>query len=157
MSEYSLGTANFGTTSTAGTGPDQATATFNAFAEAGGTFIDSADHYQGGPAEILLAADRDHFVVATKYTRGSAGRTGVSDTGNSRKTMIRSLQANLQRLGTDYVDVYWAHLPDTITPTNESVAAFDDLVRASKILHGGLPNFPAWRVATAVVDPVPVV
>ncbi|WP_246144579.1 aldo/keto reductase [Actinacidiphila oryziradicis] len=111
-------------------------------------------HYQGGQPEIvlgdLLAADRDQFVLATKYTRGSAGRTRINDTGNSRKTMIRSLEASLKRLGTDYVDVYWAHLPDTITPVDEIVAAFDDLVRAGKILHGGLSNFPAWRVATAV-------
>jgi hypothetical protein len=153
VSEYALGTANFGTAPGAGAGPEQARAIFNAFAEAGGTFIDSADHYQGGQAEILLgdllAADRDQFVLATKYTRGNAGRTRINDTGNSRKTMIRSLEASLKRLGTDYVDVYWAHLPDTITPVDEIVAAFDDLVRAGKILHGGLSNFPAWRVATA--------
>ncbi|MFE2431291.1 aldo/keto reductase [Streptomyces sp. NPDC059373] len=153
VSEYALGTANFGTAPGAGAGPEQARAIFDAFAEAGGTFIDSADHYQGGQAEIvlgdLLAADRDQFVVATKYTRGSAGHTRINDTGNSRKTMIRSLEASLKRLRTDYVDVYWAHLPDTITPVDEIVAAFDDLVRAGKILHGGLSNFPAWRVATA--------
>ncbi|MEU1625573.1 aldo/keto reductase [Streptomyces sp. NPDC020096] len=153
VSEYALGTANFGTAPGAGAGPEQARAIFNAFAEAGGTFIDSADHYQSGGAETLLgdllATDRDQFVLATKYTRGSAGRTGISSTGNSRKTMIRSLEASLKRLKTDYIDVYWAHLPDTITPVEEIVTAFDDLIRAGKILHGGLSNFPAWRVATA--------
>jgi aryl-alcohol dehydrogenase-like predicted oxidoreductase len=153
VSEYALGTANFGTAPDAGAGPEQAAAIFHAFAEAGGTFIDSADHYQGGQAEIvlgdLLAADRDRFVLATKFTRGSAGHTRISDTGNSRKTMIRSLEASLKRLGTDYVDIYWAHLPDTLTPVDEIVAAFDDLARAGKILYGGLSNFPAWRVATA--------
>ena len=153
VSEYALGTANFGTSPGAGAGRGQSRAIFDAFAAAGGTFIDSADHYQGGESEIalgeLLAADRDHFVLATKYSRGTPGHTRINETGNSRKTMVRSLEASLQRLGTDYVDVYWVHLPDTLTPVDEIVAAFDDLTRAGKILHGGLSNFPAWRVATA--------
>jgi aryl-alcohol dehydrogenase-like predicted oxidoreductase len=153
VSEYALGTANFTTVPGVGADREQARAIFDAFADAGGTFLDCADAYQGGQAEVvlgeLLAADRDHFVVATKYTRGSGGLTGVSDTGNSRRSMVRSLEASLRRLGTDHIDVYWAHLPDTVTPVDEIVAGFDDLVRAGKILHGGLSNFPAWRVATA--------
>ncbi|MGW3106701.1 aldo/keto reductase [Streptomyces sp. NPDC001100] len=153
VSELALGTANFATTRATSQDRDQYRAIFDAFAEAGGTFLDTADHYQGGEAELmlgqLLATDRDHFALASKYTRGSAERTGISDTGNSRKTMVRSLEASLKRLGTDYLDIYWAHLPDTITPVEEIVAAFDDLVRAGKILHGGLSNFPGWRVATA--------
>ena len=153
VSELALGTANFATTRATSEDRDQYRAIFDAFAEAGGTFLDTADHYQGGEAELmlgeLLAADRDHFVLASKYTRGSAERTGISDTGNSRKAMFRSLEASLKRLGTDYLDIYWAHLPDTITPVEEIVAAFDDLVRAGKILHGALSNFPAWRVASA--------
>ncbi|MEU4893517.1 aldo/keto reductase [Streptomyces sp. NPDC044780] len=148
VSEYALGTANFTTTDR-----ERYRAIFDAFAEAGGTFVDSADRYQGGASETLLgellAADRDHFVLATKYSAGRGDRTGISATGNSRKNMIRSLEASLRRLGTDYIDVYWAHIPDTITPVEEIVAAFDDLVRAGKILHGGLSNFPAWRVASA--------
>jgi aryl-alcohol dehydrogenase-like predicted oxidoreductase len=154
VSEYALGTANFATSPGAGAGPEQSRAIFDAFALADGTFIDSADHYQGGESETilgeLLAGDRDHFVLATKYTRGSAGRTRINETGNSRKTMVRSLEASLKRLRTDYVDVYWVHLPDTLTPVDEIVTAFDDLACAGKILHGGLSNFPAWRVATAV-------
>ncbi len=153
VSEYALGTANFGTGPGAGAGPEEAATIFHAFAEAGGTFVDTADAYQGGASETvlggLLGADRDNFVLATKYTRGSGERTGAGDTGNDRRTMVRSLEASLRRLGTDHVDVYWAHLPDTLTPVGEIVAAFDDLVRAGKILHGGLSNFPAWRVAAA--------
>ncbi|MFC5825852.1 aldo/keto reductase [Nonomuraea insulae] len=152
VSEYALGTSNFATTRASGAAREQFRAIFDTFAEAGGTFLDSADAYQGGEAESalgeLLAGKRDHFVLATKYTRGVT-RTGTSGTGNSRKTMISSLEASLKRLGTDYVDLYWAHLPDTVTPVDEIVAAFDDLVRSGKILHGGLSNFPAWRVATA--------
>ena len=154
VSEYALGTANFGTGPGAAAPPEEARAIFEAFAEAGGTFIDTADRYQNGQSEAvlsgLLAGDRDRFVLSTKYTRGSGGNTGISENGNGRKTMIRSVEASLKRLGTDYVDVYWAHLPDAVTPVEEIVAAFDDLVRAGKILHGGLSNFPAWRVATAV-------
>ncbi|EXU64369.1 oxidoreductase [Streptomyces sp. PRh5] len=153
VSQYALGTANFGTAPGISAGREQSAAIFEAFAEAGGTFIDSADHYQGGEAESLLgellAADRDHFVLATKYTCGAAEGRHINATGNSRKTMVRSLEASLKRLRTDYIDVYWAHLPDAITPVDEIVAAFDDLVRAGKILHGGLSNFPAWRIATA--------
>ena len=153
VSEYALGTANFGTGTGAAAQPDEARAIFEAFAEAGGTFIDTADRYQNGQSEAvlsgLLAGDRDRFVLSTKYTRGSGGKAGISENGNGRKTMIRSLEASLKRLKIDYVDVYWAHLPDAVTPVEEIVAAFDDLVRAGKILHGGLSNFPAWRVATA--------
>ncbi|WP_113702016.1 aldo/keto reductase [Nonomuraea lactucae] len=166
VSEYALGTATFTTSPGVGAGPEQSRAIFEAFAAAGGTFIDTADAYQHGESERLLgelvAADRDHFVLATKYTRGSAEHTRISETGNGRKTMVRSLEASLRRLRTDYVDVYWAHLPDSLTPVDEIIAGFDDLTRAGKILHGGLSNFPAWRVATAATiaelrDRAPVV
>ncbi|GAA1927927.1 hypothetical protein GCM10009753_72020 [Streptantibioticus ferralitis] len=63
--------------------------------------------------------------------------------------MVRSVEASLKRLGTDYIDLYWAHFPDDLTPIEEILAAFDDLVRAGKILYAGLSNFPAWRVARA--------
>jgi diketogulonate reductase-like aldo/keto reductase len=115
VSEYALGTATFGTSPSAGTGREDARTIFNSFAEAGGTFIDTADHYQGGQSETvlgeLLVGDRDHFVVGTKYTRGSGGSARISETGNSRKTMRRSLEASLKRLGTEYVDLYLIHWP----------------------------------------------
>ncbi|MFS8198532.1 aldo/keto reductase [Streptomyces sp. CWNU-52B] len=152
VSEFALGTANYATGPDAPAGPAEARAIFDAFAEAGGTFIDTSDRYQNGQSETvladLLAADRDRFVLSTKYTRGS-DRDGISENGNSRKIMTRSVEASLRRLGTDYIDVYWAHLPDAVTPVEEIVATFDDLVRAGKILHGGLSNFPAWRVSAA--------
>jgi aryl-alcohol dehydrogenase-like predicted oxidoreductase len=99
----------------------------------------------------LLGSRRDDFVVITKYggTRQERPRPGT--TGNGRKTMIRSLEESLRRLGTDYVDVFMPHFPDGLTPVDEILAGFDDLVRAGKILHGGLSNFPAWRVAGAAV------
>ena len=97
----------------------------------------------------LLGQQRDDFVVITKYsgTRDAQPRPGT--TGNSRKVMVRSLEQSLRRLGTDYVDVFMPHFPDGMTPVAEILAGFDDLIRAGKILHGGLSNFPAWRVASA--------
>ncbi|WP_250032357.1 aldo/keto reductase [Paractinoplanes maris] len=154
VSEIALGTSNFGTRW--GTGADEATSAriFTAFAEAGGTFIDTADTYQQGESETylatLLAADRDHFVLASKFTFGTAGQTGVSKTGNSRKTITYALESSLKRLNTDHLDLYWAHAPDSVTPLDEVVDTLDDLVRAGKILHGGLSNFPAWQVSAAI-------
>ncbi|MBB4981700.1 aryl-alcohol dehydrogenase-like predicted oxidoreductase [Streptomyces sp. SFB5A] len=138
-----------------GGGADEAAARsmFERFAEAGGTFIDTADMYQDGESEQLLAKflahDRDHFVVATKFGLGSDGRPRISTTGNSRKNTIRSLEGSLRRLGTDHVDLLWVHWPDPLTPLEETMAALDDLVRAGKVLHIGLSNFPAWRAAHA--------
>ncbi len=153
VSELALGTANFGAGPGARAEPAQARAIFEAFAEAGGTFLDTADAYQGGSAEELtgefLAGRRDDFVLATKYTRSAAAGAGVSATGNSRRIAVRSLEASLRRLRTDHVDLYWVHLPDAVTPVEEILATFDDLVHAGKILYGGLSNFPAWRVASA--------
>ncbi|MCW2528084.1 MAG: aldo/keto reductase [Pseudonocardiales bacterium] len=154
VSEYALGTANFAT-SDAGAGPDGSRRMFEAFVAAGGTTFDTSNVYQDGQAETVLGAllgpDRDDFVVITKYsgTRQLAPRAGTS--GNSRKVMIRSLEASLRRLNTDYVDVFMPHFPDGTTPIEEILAGFDDLIRSGKILHGGLSNFPAWRVAGATV------
>lgn len=133
---------------------EEARKIFDGFAEAGGTFLDTADCYQSGEAETLLgeflSADRDHFVLATKFTCGDAPQPGVSGTGNSRKNIVRSVEASLRRLRTDYIDLYWAHFPDALTPTEEILAALDHLTRSGKILHAGLSNFPAWRVSRAV-------
>jgi aryl-alcohol dehydrogenase-like predicted oxidoreductase len=152
VSELALGTAGF-TTSDAG--PQAAREIFEAFVAAGGTTFDTSNIYQDGQAETvlgqLLGRRRDDFVVITKYsgTRQSQPRPGT--TGNSRKIMIRSLEASLRRLNTDYVDIYMPHFPDGTTPIEEILAGFDDLIRSGKIRHGGLSNFPAWRVAGAAV------
>jgi len=154
VSEYALGTANFAT-SDAGAGPEGSRRIFEAFVAAGGTTFDTSNLYQDGQAETvlggLLGGRRDDFVVITKYsgTRQAQPRPGT--TGNSRKIMVRSLEASLHRLNTDYVDVFMPHFPDGTTPIEEILAGFDDLIRSGKILHGGLSNFPAWRVAGATV------
>jgi aryl-alcohol dehydrogenase-like predicted oxidoreductase len=156
VSEYALGAGNFGTGWGTGTERPEAQRVFDRFAEAGGTFIDTSDGYQVGQSEEMLGefltADRDHFVLATKYSNGTwthDGKPDISRLGNSRKAMIASVEASLRRLNTDYIDLYWTHFPDEITPVEEIAGAFDDLVRSGKILHWGLSNFPAWRVSRA--------
>ena len=151
VSELALGAANFGTRWGYGAARGDAKEIFDAYAEAGGNFIDTADSYQFGESEELvgefIASDRDHFVVATKYTLGANASDGISRTGNSRKNMIRSVEASLKRLKTDRIDLYWAHFADGMTPMEEIIRAFDDLVRAGKIHYAGLSNFPAWRIS----------
>jgi aryl-alcohol dehydrogenase-like predicted oxidoreductase len=154
VSEYVLGTATFGSAPTAA-GLAGAKAIFEAFVAAGGTTFDVSNIYQNGEAETvlgdLLGRERDDFVVITKYsgTRQAGVRPGT--TGNSRKTMIRSLEESLRRLKTDHVDVFMPHFPDGVTPVAEILAGFEDLIRSGKIRYGGLSNFPAWRVAGAAV------
>jgi aryl-alcohol dehydrogenase-like predicted oxidoreductase len=152
VSEYGLGAGNFGTAWGTKATREESRQIFDRFADAGGTLIDTADGYQRGQSEEFLGeflgADRDHFVVATKYTQGAVGGD-VSKTGNGRKNMIRSVEESLRRLRTDHVDLYWVHHPDRITPMDEILRGLDDLVSSGKILHAGLSNFPAWRVAWA--------
>ncbi|WP_199438879.1 aldo/keto reductase [Umezawaea beigongshangensis] len=154
VSELSLGTGNFGTGWGHGARAPEARAMYDTYREAGGNFIDTASNYQSGDAEEylsdIISSDREEVVLATKYTMGTSASSGLQMTGNSRKAMVQSLEQSLRRLGTDRVDVFWAHVADTSTPVEEIVRAFDDLTRAGKILYAGLCNFPAWRVATGV-------
>jgi aryl-alcohol dehydrogenase-like predicted oxidoreductase len=154
VSEIALGTANFGTGWGHGADAETSRAILDAFAEAGGNFIDTADIYQFGQSEAmlgeLLQGRREEFVLATKFTNGAAPNASRLVTGNSRKAMVASLEASLKRLKTDRIDIYWVHHPDGLTPSEEIVRGFDDLARAGKLLYGGLSNFPAWRLARAV-------
>lgn len=153
VSELALGTGNFGTGWGHGADRDEAKRMFDGYAEAGGNFIDTANGYQFGQSEVMtgefVASERDHFVLATKYTLGTDPKAGLQQTGNSRKNMIGAVEASLRRLNTDRIDLYWAHMDDGLTPMDEILRGFDDLVRSGKILHAGLSNFPAWRVARA--------
>lgn len=154
VSQVALGTGNFGTGWGYGADTDASQAVFNAYAEAGGNFIDTADVYQFGQSETLLGTllqgRRDDFVLATKFTNGAAPDANRLVTGNSRKALVASVEASLKRLKTDRIDLYWAHHPDGVTPIEELVRGFEDLARAGKILYAGLSNFPAWRLARAV-------
>ena len=153
VSELALGTMTFGTDWGWGADRDECRKIFDRYAEAGGNFLDTANNYTGGTSERivgeLVAADRDHFVVATKYslsTRPDDPNAG----GNHRKSLVRALEASLERLGTDYVDLLWVHMWDGMTPVEEVVRALDDLVRAGKVLYVGASDTPAWAVARAV-------
>jgi aryl-alcohol dehydrogenase-like predicted oxidoreductase len=152
VSEVGLGTGNFGTGWGHGAERDEAKSMFDGYVAAGGNFIDTASGYQAGQSEVLtgefIAAERDHFVLATKYALG-VGEDGLSRTGNSRKSMIQSVEASLKRLNTDRIDILWTHFADAHTPMEEIMRGFDDLVRSGKILYAGLSNFPAWRIARA--------
>src|ERR1700735_4459449 len=152
-SELVLGAGTFGTRWGRGAEPDEAGRIFNAYADAGGNFIDTANGYQFGQSEgtlgVLLFGGRDDFLRATKFTFQTDPKAGILVTGNSRRAMVSSVEASLKRLKTDRIDLYWAHVSDGVTPVEEIVRGFDDLVRAGKILYAGLSDFPAWRVARA--------
>ncbi|WP_070885720.1 aldo/keto reductase [Pseudomonas argentinensis] len=151
VSQLALGAGNFGTGWGHGADPDTSKSMFEAYVEAGGNFIDTADVYQFGQSETLLgtllAGRREDFLLASKYTSGAVPNANRLVTGNSRKAMVASVEASLKRLKTDRIDLYWVHHPDGVTPAEELVRGLDDLARAGKILYAGLSNFPAWRLA----------
>lgn len=154
VSELVLGTANFGVAwGGHGATPDEARRILDTYSEAGGNFIDTANGYQEGQSEEflgdLLLGRRDDFVLSTKFAVKTTVDSGILQTGNSRRAMVSSVEASLKRLKTDRIDLYWAHVDDGVTPMDELVRGFDDLVRAGKILYAGLSNFPAWRLARA--------
>src|SRR3954453_7829070 len=152
VSELCLGTMTFGEDWGWGSSRDESRKVLDAFLEAGGNFIDTANVYTNGTSESLLGESlrgrRDSAVLATKYTNAMPG-TDPNAGGNQRKNMVRSVEASLKRLGTDYIDLYWLHIWDRITPLEEVMPAFDDLVRQGKILHVGVSDMAAWAVARA--------
>jgi len=153
VSELALGAGNFGTGWGHGAERDEAMRIFDGYLEAGGNFIDTANGYQAGQSESMLsefiAPERDRLVIASKYTLGTTPADGISHTGNNRKNMVRAVDESLTRLKTDRLDLFWAHMSDGVTPMEEILRGFDDLVRAGKIHYAGLSNFPAWRIARA--------
>lgn len=152
VSELCLGTMTFGEDWGWGSSKDESRKVLDAFFEAGGNFIDTANVYTNGASETLLGeflkGDRDRVVLATKYTNAMPGND-PNNAGNQRKNMMRAVEASLKRLQTDYIDLYWLHIWDRITPLEEVMRAFDDLVRQGKILHAGVSDMAAWAVARA--------
>jgi aryl-alcohol dehydrogenase-like predicted oxidoreductase len=127
-------------------------AMFDAYADAGGNFIDTANRYTEGTSEKFVGefvkADREHFVVATKYTLFTE-KDDPNKCGNHRKNMVQALDASLERLDTDFVELYWLHAWDFTTPVDEVMRALDDMVRAGKVLYIGVSDTPAWIVSQA--------
>ncbi len=155
VSRLCLGTMTFGLQC------DEATsfAIMNAAAEAGIDFLDTADVYPlGGTLESVgrteeivgkwLRGRRDRCIVATKCS-GKMGEAPWQQ-GTSRKHVLDAIDASLKRLGTDYVDLYQVHLYDPATPTDETLAAFDTVVRSGKARYVGCSNYHAYRVARAL-------
>ncbi len=127
---------------------------FNEYVDAGGNFVDTADGYSNGHSEEMIGrfvADRrlrDRLVIATKFTF-SADPANPNAGGNGRKNIYRALQGSLRRLRTDYVDLYWVHAWDRVTPAEELVSTMNDLVRGGGIRHYGFSNVPAWFLTYA--------
>ena len=139
-----------------GWGADEATSKqmFDRYVAAGGNFIDTADAYTNGHSEQLVgqfvaeANLRDTMVIATKFTfNGTPGNPNSG--GNGRKNIYRALEASLRRLKMDYVDLYYLHAWDIVTPVEEVVSTLTDLIREGKIRYYGLSDCPAWYVARA--------
>ena len=150
VSPLSLGTMTFGTTRW-GTGGDVSRDVFDAYVEAGGNFVDTADVYSGGRSEEMIGefiadrAIRDDIVLATKS--GFAGGNGPHAGGNGAKHIHQALDGSLRRLKTDYVDLYWTHVWDGLTSAEELLETMAGLIRAGKVRYWGMSNAPAWYVA----------
>ena len=152
VSEIALGTMTFGDDWGWGADREESKRMFDTYAEAGGNFIDTANRYTNGTSEKLVGdfvrTDRDHFVVATKYTLFD--REGDPNfSGNHRKNMMRSVEESLRRLQTDNIDLLWVHAWDFLTPVDEVLRGLDDLVRSGKVHYIGISDTPAWIVARA--------
>jgi len=152
VSEAALGTMTFGDDWGWGAAKDEARKVYDAFREAGGNFIDTANFYTNGTSESFLGEfmkdHRQSVVLATKYTMSAPG-TDPNAAGNQRKNMMQSVEASLKRLQTDYIDLYWVHMWDQMTPVEEVMRGLDDLVRAGKVLYTGISDAPAWWIAQA--------
>ncbi|HLO34314.1 MAG TPA: aldo/keto reductase [Anaerolineales bacterium] len=155
VSELCLGTMTFGETWGWGASKAESQKMFDLFAEAGGNFIDTSVNYTDGTAEEFLGdflkADRDHFVVATKYTLTKQSDTDPNGGGNSRKNMMKSVERSLKRLQTDHIDIYYLHMWDYMTPVEEVVRGLDDLVRQGKVSYVAFSDTPDYIVAEANV------
>ncbi len=152
VSELCLGTMTFGTEWGWGAEKEESQQIFDAYANAGGNFLDTANRYTEGTSERWLGefikSDRHHFVLATKYTlRDRQG--DINFAGNHRKNMMRSVEESLRRLDTDFIDLLWVHAWDGLTPVDEILRGLDDLVRSGKVQYIGISDTPAWVVSQA--------
>ncbi|MFN8467617.1 MAG: aldo/keto reductase [Caldilineaceae bacterium] len=153
VSELCLGTMTFGEDWGWGASREESRKMFDMFAAAGGNYVDTSSNYTNGTSEKFvgefIASDRDAFVVATKYTLRRPGSqfADLNGGGNARKNMLRTVEASLKRLNTDYIDLFYLHMWDRTTPVDEVLRGLDDLVAGGKILYAGISDTPAWVVA----------
>ena len=150
VSELCLGAMTFGGSAHLYAEEQDCRNVYDAFLKAGGNFIDTADMYGLGASECMLGRfmgeDRKRIILASKYSMNTDPNDPNAG-GNHRGNMVRSLEGSLKRLKTDYLDLYWVHAADGLTPPLEFMRALDDQVRLGKILHIGISNAPAWWVA----------
>jgi aryl-alcohol dehydrogenase-like predicted oxidoreductase len=152
VSEMALGTMTFGTDWGWGSDKEESRRVFDAYVDAGGNFIDTANRYTNGTSERyvgeFIQGDRDRFVVATKYTITNADGD-PNAAGNHRKNLARSLRQSMERLGVDHVDLLWVHMWDRTTPIEETLRALNDVVASGRVHYIGWSDAPAWVVARA--------
>lgn len=155
VSDICLGTMTFGEDWGWGASQDASREMFDAYAAAGGNFIDTSSNYTNGTAERyvgqFVAADRDYWVIATKYTlrRPGSNPDDLNAGGNARKNMVRTVEQSLGRLATDHIDLLYLHMWDYSTRPEEVLRGLDDLVRAGKVLYIGISDTPAWVASRA--------
>ncbi len=153
VSELALGTMTFGETWGWGASKEDSRRQFDLYADAGGNFIDTSINYTDGTSEEFvgefLEGRREHFVVATKFTLTNPKSTDPNSGGNSRKNLMQSVERSLKRLRTDYIDVLYVHVYDFMTPIEEIMRGFDDLVRQGKIAYPAISDSPSYMVAEA--------
>lgn len=158
VSELCLGTMTFGEDWGWGASKEESRRIFDTFVEAGGNFVDTANNYTDGASEQIVGhcirSERDRFVVATKYTlRNQTGNAkDVNLGGNSRKSMLRSVERSLKRLGTDYLDVLYLHMWDFTTPVEEVLQSAGHLIASGKVLYFAFSDTPAWVVSYAIAQ-----
>jgi len=152
VSEAALGTMTFGEEWGWGSAKGEARKIYDTFRQAGGNFIDTANFYTNGTSESFLGEfmkdHRQSVVIATKYSNAAPG-TDPNAAGNHRKSMVQAAEASLNRLQIEYIDLYWVHIWDQITPLEEVMRGLDDLVRQGKVLYVGISDAPAWWIAQA--------
>lgn len=156
VSPLSLGTATFGDAWGQNWNTEKAIAKdiLKGYLQAGGNFIDTADTYHNGQSEEITGTflreltKRENVVLATKFTF-SMQPGNPNAAGNGRKHMITAVEASLRRLQTDYIDLYWVHNWDAITPVEEVMYSLNTLVQSGKVRYIGLSNPPAWYLGRA--------
>jgi len=152
VSEICLGAMTFGEEWGWGASKDESRKIFDAYVSAGGNFIDTANKYTMGTSEKyvgeFIGSEREKYVLATKFTL-SMDEDDPNAGGNHRKNIVQSLEASLKRLKTDYIDLYWLHAWDYMTPVDEIMRALDDMVRSGKVLYIGISDAPAWEISRA--------
>lgn len=139
------------------TDPDEAATQLMAFADAGGTLVDTADVYSEGEAERILGTllhevvPRDELVLATKAV---ARRTeGPFGGGASRGALLSALDGSLRRIGVDHIDLWQLHAWDAGVPIEESLSALDHAITSGKVRYAGISNYSGWQLATAAMTP----